>query len=251
MEGRGWGIQGGAWVWRRSLFAWEEDSVRECSVLLHNFVLQDFVLDTWRWALDPTHGYTVRGAYRLITTTGEMVDMSLVDEVWHRHIPSKVSLLAWRLLRNRLPTRDNLMRRGVIPPSDMLCVVGCDCTESATHLFLLCTLSADLWALVLNWLDIYFVHDGQLRHHFLQFTKMAGMPFSTQVFFRIIWFVTIWVLWRERNNRIFQTTVSSPIILIEKVKLHSFLWLKSKQVAFAYTFNDWWRHPTLCMGVLL
>jgi len=35
MEGRGWGIDGGAWEWRRRLFAWEEESVRECALLLH------------------------------------------------------------------------------------------------------------------------------------------------------------------------------------------------------------------------
>jgi len=251
MKGRGWGIDGEAWVWRRRLFAWEEEYVRECSLLLHNIVLQDSVHDTWRWALDPIPGYTVRGAYRFITTTGDMVDRSLVDDVWHRHVPSKVSLLVWRLLRDRLPTRGNLMRHGVLPSSDVLCVVGCDCIESATHLFLHCTVSAGLWVLVLNWLDISFVHDGEFQHHFLQFTKMAGMPFSTQVFFRIIWFATIWVLWRERNNRVFKNIVSSHVALIEKVKLHSFLWLKSKQVAFDYSFHDWWRHPTLCMGALL
>jgi len=143
------------------------------------------------------------------------------------------------------------MRRGVLPSSAMSCIVGCDCIESATHLFLPCTLSVDLWALVLNWLGISFVHDGELRHHFLQFTKMAGMPLSTQVFLRIIWFATIWVIWRERNSRVFKNTTSSPFTLIEQVKLHSFLWLKSKHVAYVYSFYEWWRHPTLCMGVLL
>jgi len=67
MEGRGRGIDGAAWKWRRRLFAWEE-SMREYSLLLHNIVLQDTVLDSWRWLLDPIHGYTVRGAYRFITT---------------------------------------------------------------------------------------------------------------------------------------------------------------------------------------
>jgi hypothetical protein len=37
----GWDGEGRAWVWRRRLFAWEEESVRECSSLLCNIVLQD------------------------------------------------------------------------------------------------------------------------------------------------------------------------------------------------------------------
>jgi len=55
----------------------------------------------------------------------------------------------------------------------------------------------------------------------------------------------------ERNNRVFQSSISPPFILMEKVRLHSFLWLKFKQAAFAYGYQDWWKYPILCMGVLL
>lgn len=115
MEGRGWGIDGGTQEWRRRLFAWKEEFVRKCFLLLHNIVLQDTVHDTWRWMLDPTHGYTVRGAYHFITTSGDMVDMFLIDDVWHKHVPPKMSLLVWRILRNCIPTKDNLVVRGVLP----------------------------------------------------------------------------------------------------------------------------------------
>jgi len=36
MRRLGWDGNGRAWVWRRRLFAWEEDSVRECVALLCN-----------------------------------------------------------------------------------------------------------------------------------------------------------------------------------------------------------------------
>lgn len=35
------------------LFAWEEENVRECTSLLHNFVLQVNVVDMWQRLLDP------------------------------------------------------------------------------------------------------------------------------------------------------------------------------------------------------
>jgi len=106
-----------AWVWRRCLLAWEENSVRECTLLLHNVVLQVNVSDKWRWLLDHVHGYTIREAYRFITS-GEQVDRSLVYDVWHWYIPANVSLFVWRLLRNRLPTRDNFMRWRIIHGND-------------------------------------------------------------------------------------------------------------------------------------
>ena len=141
--------------------------MRECSLLLHNIILQDTVPDTWRWLLDPIHGYTVKRAYSFLTSTGDMVDRSNVDDVWHKHIPSKVSLLAWRLFRNRIPTKDNLVHRGVLPSTDMSCVFGCGSSESAVHLFIHCSFSGTLWALVSNWLSISFVHPSELRHHFI------------------------------------------------------------------------------------
>lgn len=72
-EGYGGGWRG-EWLWRCLLLAWEEESGRECVVLLHNIVLQENVHDAWRWLLDPIHGYSVRGAYRFLTTSGETVD---------------------------------------------------------------------------------------------------------------------------------------------------------------------------------
>jgi len=68
MVSRGWGVGGGAWVWKRRLFAWEEECVRECYALLHDIVLQDHTIDRWRWLLNPVLGYTVKRAYHFLTS---------------------------------------------------------------------------------------------------------------------------------------------------------------------------------------
>ena len=91
-------------------------------MLLHNIVLQENVEDAWRWMLDPIHGYSVRGAYRFLTTSGELVDRSQVDDIWLKHIPLKASVFVWRLLHNILPTKDNLVRRSVLSQDDTVCV---------------------------------------------------------------------------------------------------------------------------------
>ena len=65
---------GGERVWRRHLFVWDEESVRECSILLYNTVLQDNVHDAWCWLLDLIHGYSVKGAYHYLATTDDSSD---------------------------------------------------------------------------------------------------------------------------------------------------------------------------------
>ena len=220
----GWEDGGREWGWRRRLLVGEE-SVREFS------------------------DYSVRGPYQFIATSDEPPDMTMFDDIWHNNISSNVSLFEWRLLWNRLPTKYNLVRQSVLHSNDTACAVGCGNSETTKHLFLGCELFSSLWSHVWNWLGISSVPPGELQHHFLQFTNMAGIPSFSRSFLMIIWFACVWVIWKERNICVFQNTASNPSIIIEKVKLNSFLWLKSKHVSFSYIYHDGWKHPLLCMGV--
>jgi hypothetical protein len=44
--------------------------------------------------------------------------------IWHRQVSLKVSIFAWRLLRDRLPTKIKMVARGIITPASVLCVSG-------------------------------------------------------------------------------------------------------------------------------
>jgi len=59
---------GGAWQWRRRLWAWEEDLVEECRVLLLTVSLQESDTDRWVWLPDQIGGYSVRGVYDVLTS---------------------------------------------------------------------------------------------------------------------------------------------------------------------------------------
>jgi len=41
------GVEGEVWKWRRKLFAWEEEQLRECCEFLHNIVLHANVFARW------------------------------------------------------------------------------------------------------------------------------------------------------------------------------------------------------------
>ncbi|GAU10297.1 hypothetical protein TSUD_420400, partial [Trifolium subterraneum] len=150
----GWGPGGAAWVWRRQLWAWEEEMLGECQALLHNFVLQDQSFDVWHWRPDPIRGYSVREAYQILTSHQSMPLADVGDLIWHKQVPLKVSILAWRLLRNRLPTKDNLANRGIITLEAQSCVAGCGALESAQHLFISCSTFGSLWTSVRSWLGV-------------------------------------------------------------------------------------------------
>ncbi|GAU14814.1 hypothetical protein TSUD_50260 [Trifolium subterraneum] len=87
----------------------------ECSNLFYDIVLQTNISDYWVWRHDTVGGYSVRGAYKVLTTMEALNVYAASDLIWHIHVPLKVSVLAWRLWRNRLPTKDNLAARNIIP----------------------------------------------------------------------------------------------------------------------------------------
>jgi len=190
--------------------------------LLHHVVLQDDIQDHWRWLIDPIHGYTVRGTYRFLTSSDDYMERSTVSNVWHKLVPSKVSLFAWRLLQNRIPTKSNLVHRRVLQPNVNLCVGGYGFIETADHLFLRCDLFGSVWGLVCQWLGVSHVSPSSIPEHFLQFVHLAGLPHATNCYLKVIWLGCVWALWKERNNCIFNNASLDPLLVVKKVKLHSF-----------------------------
>jgi len=147
--------------------AWEEESVRECSGLLNNVILLDTVKDSWRWLLDPIHGYSIRGTYRFLTSDNEPTATGATNNVWDKLVPSKVSLFAWRLLQDRIPIKSNLVRCRILQPANNFCVGGCDNIETTFQLFIGCDVFGSVWYLVCHWLGISVVFSGSITDYFL------------------------------------------------------------------------------------
>jgi hypothetical protein len=131
----GWEEGGASWQWRRQLWE-EEEMLGECTSLLYDIVLQTNISDSWVWRHDIDGGYSVRGAYALLTRVDVANEVVVFNLIWHKLVPLKVSMLAWRLLRNRLPTKDNLVTHNIIFHEASLCVNGCCTLETTNHLSL-------------------------------------------------------------------------------------------------------------------
>jgi len=169
-----WGDRGAAWSWRRRLWAWEEELVAECRHLITDIVLQSDISDRWQWNSDIQGGYTVNGVYHILTMLNDPPTVGINDLVWHKQVPMKVSIFAWRLLRDRLPTKTHLVRRGLIDVEAAGCVAGCGHDESASHLFLHCASFGSLWWHIRSWIGIAGVEPNDICEHFFQFIHCTG-----------------------------------------------------------------------------
>jgi hypothetical protein len=249
MCGSGWEAGGEAWVWRRQLWAWEEELLGECQTLLLSVTLQVGSPDRWQWRPDPVSGYSVHDAYQVLTSQESVIMGEYADLLWHRQVPLKVSIFAWRLLRDRLPTKINLVSRGILAPDLQYCVTGCGGIESAQHLFLSCSTFGSLWALVRSWIGFSAVDAYSLTDHFVQFTYSVGGLRARRSFLQLVWLACVWVVWTERNLRVFKNSATSVHQLLDKVKLFSYQWMRTRNVILATNSYMWWSSPLLCLGI--
>ena len=194
-------------------------------------------------------GYTVCGVYDLLTSQEQPLLHQNLELIWHKKVPQKVYIFAWRLLRDRLPTKENLANRGIISMEVRLCIAGCGHVEDLNHLFLSCPSSGVLWPLVQAWLGVEGVESQIISDYFLQFIHYTGGLKSRRSFFHLIWLLSVWVLCNDRNDRLFRNKQSSLPQMLDKVKSYSLRWLKTSNVVFSFGSHNWWSNPLLCLGI--
>jgi len=142
--------------------------------------------------LETSSVYTVRSAYKFLTVNVPVDAEVSVSQLWLKEVPLKVVLFAWRLLRDRLPTKDNLYRRNVVGVDDQLCVGGCGEVETSSHLFLHCNVFGSVWNHIHRWIAVSSIMPCDVSSLFNQFNSIGGATKSKRFILQVIWFATLW-----------------------------------------------------------
>jgi len=95
-----------------------------------------------------------------------------------------------------------------------------------------CSSFAPLWEQVRLWIGFVGVDSNNISNHLMQFTFMTGVGKAKSSFLQLVWLMCTWVLWNERNNRLFNNVVTEVPRLLDKIKLLSLAWLKAKKTIF-------------------
>lgn len=86
---------------------------------------------------DTRNMYSVKETYKMLMEGLISVPNQSWSKAWHKSIPLKVVCLAWRLFQNKIATKDNLFRRGVVGQGSLQCVGDCGVKESVSRPFFL------------------------------------------------------------------------------------------------------------------
>jgi hypothetical protein len=250
-----WSGEGGSrWnlIWRRRLFVWE-------GTLLEDFVgvLQDVNLtaqeDSWRWKYDTNGVFSVKSTYTLVfdlmIERGNFAPdlMSAFRAVWKGPTPSKVQGFVWMMLLDRIPTKSNLFRRGVLQqPQDQVCVLCGSCVENSIHLFIYCTFAIQVWDRITNWLGLVFTLPQSCASLLNYFAFAVGNKKSRSGLISV-WNAATWCLWRHRNKILFENGTWDLSGVVDEIKVMSWKWWIERSNSPQCLLYEWYQEPALCL----
>ncbi|KAL0899355.1 hypothetical protein Bca101_083316 [Brassica carinata] len=188
--------------------------------------------------------WEINGKSRLKFSTGEVyhylrgpvTDVQWASVVWpSRGIPRQ-SFHCWLVTKDRLPTRDRILRWGIqIAPLCLLCNAA---PESRNHLFWDCNFSFSLWHQVAARCNLFAPQrdcDGSLA----QMISLSS-PRPLRLLTILAWQATLYWLWNERNTRLHANTFRSIDSLFNQIDRQ----LRNKTQSFKES------NPTLSSSML-
>jgi hypothetical protein len=103
-----------------------------------------------------------------------------------------------------------------------------------------------IWHLIYKWIGIWTAVPNYVLDHFNQFSFSGGIARTRCSIVQVIWFATMWEIWKERNNRLFNDKVCSVLQVVDKIKSLAFTWLKAKFASLPFIYHGWWLNPFTC-----
>ncbi|PWA89421.1 reverse transcriptase domain, Reverse transcriptase zinc-binding domain protein [Artemisia annua] len=230
---------GWVWCWTRNFHGGVTGSQLDLLIsMLENVQLSEGQ-DAWQWSLIGSNIFTVKDIRIFIDSIS--LPESPFETRWCRFIPRKINILVWRILRDRIPTRWNLSRKGFEVPS-LLCPLCNTSPETSSHLFWSCNLAISVWRLVFKWMDLPLPDSDSLNGVFgwLDHARLNSASKST---LHSILGVVVWTLWQFRNNKIFGDKKMLQKDLLDQIVDVSFLckvWIPlTKQKCASKLSNEW------------
>jgi hypothetical protein len=236
--------------WRRPFFDWEEilrRQLEETIEVFHPLEHEDY----WQWRGNGDDGFTVKSCYDRLcvdSTVGVAADPLsdfVFSNVWKCAAPSKVCAFSWQLLLNRIATKDNLWKRRMLGDDQIMCTLCGAETETAVHLFLHCQCATKVWYAMLKWLGFIIVTPSNLLTSFAVFVGHGRDKISCKALI-LVWNTIMWVMWKNRNDCVFNDKQANIEDMVDEIKLLSWKWFLSGMAKGPCLLYEWKWSPLDC-----
>ncbi|GJW55746.1 putative ribonuclease H-like domain-containing protein [Tanacetum coccineum] len=107
------------------------------------------------WDLNGNGVFCVKDVRKLLDES--FLPKEVIATRWIKFVPIKINVFAWNVSLDRLPTRVDLIHRGIYV-SSLSCPICSSHSEDTSHLLFSCTMAVDVTRLVCRWWDLVWSH---------------------------------------------------------------------------------------------
>nr|XP_043621261.1 uncharacterized protein LOC122592993 [Erigeron canadensis] len=211
---------------------------------LHDLIKQVTITSApnrWRWYLQDMDEFSVKGLRSHIDCL--FLSSHYLATSWNKIMPRKVNIHAWRVVKDRIPTRFNLWFRGVHHNS-LICPTCGNGIETIFHVFSECYMAKRVWYSIRKWLslDIPLHYDPV---NLLSYVENMDKAKAIKEFVIIIIFNVWWELWKFRNDIVFNPSKKRDVILVDAIINSSFFWFRNRSIKTSIGWDEWIKNPLL------
>ena len=139
--------------------------------------------------------------------------------VWFPQNILRHSFVLWLAIQGRLLTQDRI---AMWDPNRVMEYVFCkQCLESHEHLFFKCNFTHKIWEGLLKLLDMQFSFNWDKIIE--DFSKLKANRNIWSIVRRLVLGVAVYVVWQERNTRLFKNKENKVEVLIQNA-MDSIIW---------------------------
>lgn len=186
--------------------------------------------------------YIIKEVYKDISSNFSSSSNSSRAKACHKEVPTKVLCLVGRVFRNRVVTKDNLIKRGVLFQGLPTYEGGCGSEESVSHLFF-----AGIRYSIYQWIRIKVSLHKESMAYLEQFLGLIELVRASSKIAMIIWFASFWNNWKVINSNVFRNKKVSLNKMIESVNITPWNWLKNKNNNRKHNIASRWQCLTICL----
>ena len=194
---------------------------------LQGVALQPETPDRLLWKWTPSASYSTSSAYRAFFVGLEFFPCG--KAIWQAWAPAKCKVHLWLAMQRRIWTADRMRRRGM--NSHTRCPLCDQEDETADHISVRCVLAREIWHSTLSRCNLQHLTPdvdatliGWWPEARLRVPRLQRKGFDSMVL------LTVWMLWKERNARVFQRTAATSREICRRIAEEVELWKLSGAV---------------------
>nr|GFB61769.1 RNA-directed DNA polymerase, eukaryota [Tanacetum cinerariifolium] len=173
-----------------------------------------------RWICD-LNGDGVFRVKEVRTILDEIFLPFAVDAMrWVKYISIKINVFAWCARLDRLSTRSNLVRRGVVLDSSLCSLCGL-VPEDIHHVLFRCDTAKLVFRRIYRWWDLDW-HDLLSFSDWNAWFSAIRLLSRIKLIFEGVFYVAWWHLWVYMNQSIFAATPPRLSVIFDNIVSHSF-----------------------------